>query len=44
MDTKKPVMEPSKNPPQPVTAQPQPEHTSQPHVAVPGGNQPKPKT
>ena len=44
--TKKPVMAPPTNPPQPVKAQPQPqpEHKSQPHVAVPGGNQPTPKT
>jgi len=42
--TKKPVMAPPTNPPQPVKAQPQPEHKSQPHVAVPGGTQPKPKT
>ena len=42
--TKKPVMEPPKNPAQPVKAQPQPEHTSQAHAAMPGGNQPKPTT
>jgi hypothetical protein len=41
--TKKAVVEPPKNPPQPVKAQPQPEHKGQHQAATPGGSQPKPK-